>query len=55
VVAQAPGQVRVASAVAVAFGQHPAPRGLVDDLSQARDTSHGLFQFEMEKATKLVL
>ena len=41
--------------VAVALGQHPAPRELVDDLSQATDTPHSLFRFEREKATKLVL
>jgi hypothetical protein len=41
--------------VAVAFCQHPAPRGLVNDRSQATQTPHSLFQSEMDKATKLVL
>ena len=41
--------------VAVAFGQHAAPRGLDEDLGQATETPHRLFQFEMNKATKLVL
>ena len=64
VLAATPGRTRTTDTVvvlapqppvAVAFCQHPAPRGLVADRSQATQTPHRLVQFEMDKATKLVL
>jgi hypothetical protein len=41
------GLTDVGGAQFVALCQHPAPRGLADDLGQATETPHGLFELEI--------
>ena len=47
------GLTDVGGAQFVALCQHPAPRGRADDLGQATETPHGLFELEIEYGTEL--